>query len=123
MATIAITLSRPINQSCQIGDTAYFIKVNQSVGGFQVPQDNANMIEIGMIKSIGIQSVDYTIVCDLVDPSNSIPSESDFIFFAKNRSVNEASMVGYYSKFKFMNNSYQKAELFSAACEISESSK
>ena len=51
------------------------------------------------------------------------PTSADFIFFGKNRSINEASLVGYYGEFKFENNSRKRAELFTTACEITESSK
>ena len=50
------------------------------------------------------------------------PTTTDFIFFGKERSVNEGSIVGYYGKFKFKNDSKSKAELFSTTCEITESS-
>ena len=62
------------------------------------------------------------IVCDIGDDVVQ-PSVSDFIFFGKDRFVNEASIVGYYGEFTFRNDSKQKAELFMTACEITESSK
>ena len=34
-----------------------------------------------------------------------------------------ASILGYYGEVEFKNNSAKKAELFAAACEMSESSK
>jgi len=43
--------------------------------------------------------------------------------FGKDRSVNEASLVGYFAEFEFKNDSKTKAELFSAGCQIQESSK
>jgi hypothetical protein len=43
--------------------------------------------------------------------------------FAKNNSVNVASILGYYGVARFKNNSLNKAELYAASCEIAESSK
>ena len=60
---------------------------------------------------------------DAISLVTSPAIEVDFVFFGKERSVNEASIVGYYGEFKFLNNSKSKAELFSTACEITESSK
>ena len=47
----------------------------------------------------------------------------DYIFFAKDRSVNETSILGYYAKFRFVNDSKQKAEMFATACDVAENSK
>ena len=67
------------------------------------------------------------------EPSGGIPSgppgpssvgdAADFIFFAKNNSVNLSSIIGYYGSITFTNNSKKKAELFSVACEVTKSSK
>jgi len=51
------------------------------------------------------------------------PNETDFIFFAKNNSINAGSIKGYYASVEFRNNSTEKAEMFTASCDISESSK
>ena len=51
------------------------------------------------------------------------PTAGNFIFFGKDGAVNEASILGYYGEFVFKNNSKQKAEMFSTACEMSENSK
>ena len=43
--------------------------------------------------------------------------------FAKDNCVNLSSLKGYYAEVKFVNDSKQKAELFSVAAEIQQSSK
>ena len=43
--------------------------------------------------------------------------------FAKNKEVNSSSLKGYYAEVKFVNNSNEKAELFSIGSGVSESSK
>ena len=65
--------------------------------------------------------MDYPVGACTID--NDCNNKGDFIFFAKDRSVEEASLVGYYGEFKFVNNSKQEAELFATSCEVSESSK
>ena len=117
MAQITIALPSPLNVSVQAGDIAYYVQINDTaVGGFQVNQGTSAPIEIGPIISIS----GSTIVCDNASTNNE-PSAGDFILFGKDRSVNEASLVGYFVEFK--NNSKTKAELFSAGCQIQESSK
>ena len=132
MPDIIIQLPYPINESCQEGDTLYYTEVNSGlVGGFKVSSggENANIIEMGPVKSItnidndGDGIFDVTnIVCNM-DGNVAEPTSNDFIFFGKPRSINEASIVGYYGEFTFKNNSKEKAELFMTACEITESSK
>ena len=51
------------------------------------------------------------------------PTTNEFIFFQKSNEVNAGSVTGYYAEVKFRNNSRGKAELFTASCEITESSK
>ena len=62
------------------------------------------------------------VTCDISDVTNP-PSTNDFIFFSKDRRVNENSALGYYGEFVLKNDSREKAELFTIACDISESSK
>ena len=126
MPDITIQFSYPINQSCQEGDLLYYTPVESgTTGGFIINQENTEMIEMGPVKTItefensGIVEV----VCAMYNNVQQPASQVDFIFFGKDRGVNEASIVGYYGKFVFKNNSKQKAELFTTACEVTESSK
>ena len=59
-------------------------------------------------------------------PRNKIFSmieENDFIMFAKDKRANKSSVSGYYASVKLENSSTEKAELFTIASEIQESSK
>jgi hypothetical protein len=129
-----INLSIPTNEftgdssinyfsSVQVGDIAYYIPANQLVAGFNVNVNSENCIRIGVIKSIGggLGLNNLYLICE-IDASTEIPEANDFIFFSKSRSVNEASIVGYYGKLRFKNDSKQKAELFSANCNVNISS-
>lgn len=55
-------------------------------------------------------------------PGNPLTAQS-FISFLKNNKINKKSVKGYYAEVKLVNNSHEKAELFSVGSEISESSK
>ena len=128
MPEITLQFEYPINQSCQEGDIVYYTPTT-TAGGFNINIESGGMIEIGSIISIINEDsdsdgfLDITKITCNIGNSTIVPTTSDFIFFGKERSVNEASITGYYGEFKFLNNSKQKAELFSAACDITESSK
>jgi hypothetical protein len=123
MAQITINLNSPLNQSCQIGDDVYYVNIGSS-GGFDI--SSSGIIKIGDIISITeiISDSGETLIALLcnIDETTEPPVPTDFIFFAKDRRVNEASLLGYYGDFKFENNSKQKAELFMAGCEVTPNS-
>ena len=123
MPDINVTLPTPLNFSVEPGDIAYYIPIlNNTVGGFQTNQVGQDMVEIGPIQTITFGDNTATLLCDM--PNGTIePVGGDFIFFGKERAVNEASILGYYGEFVFKNDSKQKAEMFSTACSISENSK
>ena len=132
MATTTFKVPNPLNASCQEGDIAYYIKANTSLAGFTTHNASQQVVKIGKIKQIvnavstttGVSLLvgEATITCD-IGSSTTPPALGDFILFSKDRSVNESSILGYYSKFSLINNSKDKAELFNIACEMSESSK
>jgi len=118
MAEITMQFNVTEIPSLQIGDIAYYSTPTE-LGGFQ----NANsMQEIGTITSVTQAGTLLTIVCN-INESTEPPTETDFIFFAKDNRVNTASLLGYYGLAKFKNNSLTKAEMFAASCEIDQSSK
>ena len=129
MATVSITIqvSRADYPSLQIGDIAFYATPNDDVAGFKNADEN-DITKIGDITNInnstslddGTQTT--TLTCN-ISTSTAMPTMSDFIFFAKDNKVNLTSLLGYYALVKFKNASGSKAEMFSAACEIHESSK
>ena len=130
--TLVLEFNSSINVSTQVGDVAYFTPTLPS-GGFDVGSVNST-IELGEITAINSiptlsgQSSTIEILCNLVDSNNqpltgSLPSDNDFIMFAKNKVVNTTSLVGYYADIKFKNDSNKKIELFSIGSDIFESSK
>ena len=118
MAALDLTFTSPINISCKIGDVAYFVNTS-SLGGFSVA-GQTNLI--GTINSITITST-TTLNIEMEGELAAYVTTNDFIFFSKNNLVEIGSIVGYYAKAKFRNNSTKRAELHESACEIEESSK
>ena len=115
-----------INTSMQVGDDLYYVKAANLTGN----TDPAAIIKYdNTIKEIlSTNFPNYTMHEIIVEQANytlSSPEleQGDFIMFAKNKTINNSSVSGYYADLEFKNNSKQKAELFAVASEISESSK
>ena len=121
MPTITIEVTQSDYPSLQVGDTAYYATPNADVAGFRNADQN-DIIEIGAITNIN-QSGSSTILTCNIDVETTIPTTSDFILFSKDNKVNLASLLGYYASVKLRNNSTTKAEMYSVACDINESSK
>lgn len=125
MAIVQIQLSFPgtLNVSAQVGDIIYFTSNVNPLGGFNESYLSATSL-LGPIISISNGSV--TVQYDdtpFVNGSATMMSMGDFISFAKDKSVNTSSLLGYYASVNFVNNSTGKVELFSVGSNISESSK
>ena len=116
----AILLSFPniLNVSVQIGDIVYYCPINSHIN-FNFGNLN-NVIELGVITAIDGNDI---IVQTTSTPAPPAPDMTDFIMFAKNKVVNTSSLVGYYAEVQFVNNSTEKAELFSVGSDVFESSK
>tara|TARA_Y100000592_G_scaffold25085_1_gene39422 strand:+ start:15419 stop:15817 length:399 start_codon:yes stop_codon:yes gene_type:complete len=132
MPQIVMTFSSEnnINHSLEEGDIAYYVTPSVTVGGFETHPSGAELVKIGVVQNIqaiyGVntgQFNSFTVLCEIGEFTTPPQQDVDFIFFAKNRTVNEASILGYYSKMKFENNDYTPAEIFAAACDVSENSK
>ena len=119
---IIITFPNPINVSVQVGDTAYYMASSQPLGT-HTHSDQSDIVQIGEI--IAIDQATNTITCFWnPDPATaSGPLAGTFIMFSKDNKANLSSLLGYYAKVRFTNNSTDKAELFSVGCEVFESSK
>jgi len=121
-STITLTFTHSINDSIQVGDTAYYCPLTDS-GEFKV-SDKSSIVEIGTIKSFTNTSTSSAIVCyrEYTTPTNT-PTTGSFILFSKNNKVNMSSPLGYYAQVKFVNNSTVKSEMFATSCGVVESSK
>ena len=126
MASISLTFPDPLNVSLQIGDTAYYVATNTK-GGFLTSQQSGNtneetIVKIGVVSAITQHTNTITIATNTLQ-SNQIPTTSSYIFFSKDNEVNSSSLLGYFAKVTFTNDSTTEAELFSVGCVVGESSK
>lgn len=113
-----------INFSVEIDDIVYYSTSGSSTGGFNQTA-TSNTLKLGKI----VSKVGHGIIVEYDDvlnpqvaPPNSILTGA-YISFAKDKSINTTSLVGYYASVKFVNGSRNKIELFSVGSEVSESSK
>jgi hypothetical protein len=122
MATLNLTFPSPINISCKVGDTAYFVNNVSAIGGFDV----GNTIElIGNINTITESGSNTIINVELEGENANIDNitTSSFIMFSKDNQVEMSCIAGYYAQATFKNDSTQPAELYGASCEIEQSSE
>lgn len=108
MASITLTFPNPINVSVQVGDTAYYTN----------DLNGTNIVLIGIITSI----TSYSITCD-ISVSAIRPDLTSFILFSKTNITNINALTGYYAEAQLRNDSTDRAELYSVASEVFESSK
>ena len=123
MAIATLTFSSPINVSCQVGDTVYYVNTTSS-GGFTT-NDTNSVVEIGDIREIENPTGPTPIIRAFTNLGNTELTLSDkFILFSKNNKANMNSPIGYYASLKMTNDDRTNpSELFSVATEIFESSK
>jgi hypothetical protein len=123
MPTLQIDFQEEINTSAQVGDKVYYITPNTN-GEFDFADIN-NIIDVGYPISSVSTGLPAFITVDY--PSNTTtlnsPPQGSFIMFAKDNRVNMSSLIGYYARAKFINNSKKRAEMFVVCSEIKESSQ
>ena len=122
MPNITLNFSEEVQQSVQINDIAYYVPVS-GLGGFDI--QNSDIVRIGPILSVGITSIVCFIDASTVPPSaySTSSASNDLIMFSKDNAANMSSLLGYYGKFQFTNDSTSEGELFSVESEFFESSK
>ena len=121
MPSLTLTFTAPLNVSCQVGDTAYFVETSSS-GGFQTNAEN-NIVEIGQIMQItNAQSNSPTIICE-TSLGGDIDSQTRFIMFSKDNKANLSSVLGYFASTKLVNETIiGRSELYSVSVDTFESS-
>ena len=123
MAIATLTFSSPINVSCQVGDTVYYVNTTTS-GGFTTNATNS-IVKIGDIREIENPTSATPVIKAFTTLGNSELTLSDkFILFSKDNKANLNSPIGYFASMKMTNDdSTNPSELFSVATEIFSSSK
>ena len=106
-----------VNVSAQIGDLVYYSMPSTS-GGF-----NTSSLTVTFVFGTITSTTSTSVSVQYDDLIASPPPWGAFIFFQKDKKVNVSSILGYYMQVDFVNDSKEKAELFSVGSEVSESSK
>ena len=120
MATVLLPFSTdPQLTGVQVGDTVYTVNSTSTTGGFTTTSSLNNVVELGVVSGF---SGTYNIEVNVTNTIN-LPSINSYIFFSKDNAVNLASLKGYYAEVKFVNDSNERAELFSIGLQVEESSK
>ena len=125
---IEIYFDGSINASLQLSDIIYYIAASDlSSNATNVQEYSGEILEINRNDNfIKLAHVDITTkgpVDTTAAAPNTIFETGDYIMFAKKASVNKSGVLGFYAETKFINDSVEKAELFSVGSQISESSK
>ena len=144
MPLVDLEFEQPLNVSCQIGDSAYYVGTTAAYtssqsstsgisGGIQVSQNSTNPEYIGVIQAIenarNLPPYDPTtnpaplITVDTLLLASVFHNHSAFIFFSKDNKANLSSILGYFADIQFKNNSKQYAEIFSVGVDVFNSSK
>ena len=138
MAILNLIFNHDINVSVQVDDLVYFVPtvpigVPGTLGNWEsttTPHDSApreDVILIGPVTAfIPWDGTTTTITADyddMIAAQYGPPTNLDFIMFSKDNKVNLSSLLGYYAKAQFRNNSTSEAELFAVGADFVESSK
>jgi|7_EtaG_2_1085326.scaffolds.fasta_scaffold03251_5 hypothetical protein len=120
-----LTFNFPIeslNTSLQIGDIIYYVPTTSPAATIPTYDigDLRNVQEYGVLTAITETTTGFTLTVDSV---LSVAINTEYIMFAKEKKANTTSLSGYYADIQFVNNSKDKAELFSVGSEVTESSK
>jgi hypothetical protein len=120
--TLTFDARTKLNTSLQVGDTVWYVSTN-SAGGYNVaPKSSVN--KLGKVEELSFELSQAQIKVSRYD-TRALPMRlsSYFFMFSKDSRANVSSLVGYYAKATFTNNSKEKIELFAVNSEIVASSK
>ena len=105
-----------LNNSLQVGDLIYASKTytQPNSGDQQSQQTDTGATEIvGILRRITVEQNGFTLDVDETPfPNNYIPIPGGFIMFSKYSQI-DGDVIGYYARAKFINNSREKAEIYS----------
>tara|TARA_B110000858_G_C17774619_1_gene461568 strand:- start:1340 stop:1696 length:357 start_codon:yes stop_codon:yes gene_type:complete len=118
MATLTLTFATKLNDSLQVGDTAYYVNTSTS-STFTI--NSSSVVLIGDVLPGGFSS--NTFSCNTLLAPSEYPTSNDYIFFTKDNKANLSSILGYYARANIRNNSTSEAELFQVSADYFESSK
>ena len=112
-----------LNTSLQVGDAVYVTPITNLLNDDSKSGSDININQlVGILRKIdNTANNDYDLYIDDTGYGAAI-SPGDFIMFSK-YNQSDGDIKGYYMEVQFVNNSPDKAELFSVGSEVTESSK
>jgi len=128
MPITTITFANAINSSLQTGDLVYYSPTTNVANPNINSASTSTMVKFGVVNSIILEPPSINVFYD-DDPGNTgtatvfPPAMNDYIMFEKDKQVNSSSLIGYYADVKLLNDSKERAELFTLGTQVSESSK
>jgi len=125
MPTIDLAFPNNINVSIQHNSTATTTNPDGADIIYFAPTTlNGVHNTAGAILQLGpVTAINGNIITVFYDVGTQLPSNGNFIMFAKNRIVNMSTLLGYFARLRIKNNSKDKAEMYSISVDITESSK
>ena len=112
-----------LNTSLQVGDAVYVTPVTNLLNDDSKSGSDISVNQLaGILRQIdNTANNDYDLYIDDTDYGATI-NPGNFIMFSK-YDQSDGDIKGYYMEVQFVNNSTDKAELFSVGSEVTESSK
>jgi len=142
MQLYILELSNALNVGIQVGDAVYYAPTTILAGSNTSTISNIGSItQFGNVHAVhpdGVPAVldafgaivtpaippnSIEVVWDDTIPGLTPPAVDDYIMFGKDKRANSSSLIGYFAKASFVNDSTGKVELFSIGSEVSESSR
>ena len=130
MVTITLNNITSLNVSLQVGDLIYAKSTSEQIPNGILEQDATGAYAptnqqgmVGVLSRIDVNNNSTVLLVDETVVNNPYTvTSSDFIMFSKyDQSMGD--VIGYYAKVKFVNNSREKAEIFSVGSEVIINSK
>ena len=126
MLLITLDNIKNLNTSLQVGDAIYTTTTTTLLDGSNEKGADINMSNnmVGFLRKIDATlaaSGTYVLHVDNLG-YNAVVNIDDFIMFSK-YNQSDSDVKGYYMEVRLINNSKEKAELFSISSEVTESSK
>ena len=125
MPTIDLTFPNDINVSVQFNPNATTVNPDGADIIYFTPTslNGIHNTATGIVELGPVVAINGNVITVFYDTGTQLPNNGDFIMFAKYRGINMSSLLGYFAKFRIVNNSTDKAEMYSIAVDVAESSK
>jgi hypothetical protein len=123
MVIITLDNITNLNVSLQVGDLIYTTPTTTQPGAEDAQGTVGSAQLVGILRQI--TQIGNQVVLDVDETpffNTVVPVAPNFIMFSKYNQI-DGDVLGYYAQAKFINNSKEKAELFSVGSEVVINSK